>query len=193
MLIEDVIGGEVSFSTKQALQIVRECSDFLKVSGHLPLYKALPSTYQDFQKVKVRKKQSKNIVNEVFNHAFQQEFPAIAQRAIYCYAYKPQLIENTDLFYVFPKNGFKFLYSTEVENSTENFKQVIETLLDSFEDQAKVVDIVSDVVRYTYSHEKLFEGILSKSEIILYNVPYYYAVRVKACLDYSVFTNPYKI
>ena len=44
--------------------------------------------------------------------------------------------------------------------------------------------IIADLLQYTYISDTLNEGIKSQAEIILYNIPFYYAVRANT-IDYG--------
>ena len=94
------------------------------------------------------------------------------------------ITENVEPFYVFPANGFKFLYSKEVDNSTENYKQVFESILDTV-GEASGKDIFTDLLRFTYISENLANGIESGAEIIIYGIPYYYAIRESQIDNYD--------
>lgn len=185
MIIEDLIGSSVGIGVKEVQTIKADCSQFLKESAGLPLLKALPTAYFNFHKVKVRLQKRKDSVNEVFERAFGSTFVNLRQRAIFTYPAAPAITETTEPFYVFPVNGYKYLYSKEVTNSSNDYKRVVDTLFEQFEDQQQASDIVTDLLKYTYSATSLHEGIVSNSEIILYGIPFYYAVRASACQGYT--------
>ena len=167
--------------------IKRRCDQFLEESGGFPLVKQLPHTYEDFQKVKVRKRKHSNTFSSTFNGAFKDELYDLRERAIFANGlinYEHEIQESFDLFYVFPINGYKFLYSKEVENSTENYKQVFESIFDQLsEESAK--DVFTDLLRFSYLSENLAEGISSNAEIIMYGIPYYYAIRESQIYNYD--------
>lgn len=185
MIIEDLIGSGIGVGVREVQLIKSECSQFLKESASLPLLKTLPNTYYNFHKVKVRLQKRKDSVTEVFERAFGQTFVNIRQRSVFAYPSPQPIAEGVDQFYIFPVNGYKFLYSKEVTNSSSDYKRMVDTLFEQFEDQNKASEMVSDLLKYTYSSASLHEGIVSDSEIILYGIPYYYAVRVDACQGYS--------
>jgi len=160
------------------------CSQFIHESAGLPLFKALPATYSDLHRVKVRMQKKTSLVSEAFNQAFN-DFYNLRQRAIFAYATPPALTEGTDSFYVFPVDGYKFLYSKAVTNSGQDYQQVVDTLIEKVDDISKATDIVTDLLKYSYTSENLHEGIVSESEIILYGIPQYYVVRVSACQNYA--------
>jgi len=159
--------------------IKQQCFQFLEESYGFPLYKSLPSTYQDFQKVKVRYKKQNSIIGETFNSAFDSQ---ISQRAVFANGGKTfHRNEGENSFYIFPINGYRYLYSSEVENSNLDYQAVFDSLCEKFDTQ-KTMDIVTEMMRYTYTDNNLSEGISNGCEIILFDIPYYYAVR--ANVDY---------
>jgi hypothetical protein len=187
MLIEDLIGTNVGVGIQEIQTIKRECSQFLTEAAGSPLLKALPETYFNFHKVKVRLQKRHDQVSEVFERAFGSEFANLRQRAVFSYPVKPHIHEGSDLFYVFPINGYKYLYSKEVSNSGTEYQHVIDTMCEQFDDPSQASDLVSDLLKYTYVSDNLREGIAADSEIILYGIPYYYAIRVNACREYAPF------
>lgn len=185
MLITELLGQDLPSISSHELDILkRSCSQFLTDSQHLPLYKSLPHTYKDFHRVKVRQQKLSGKVDEAFNHAFQENFTNIRQRAIFASPIRPSQSAEHDPFYIFPLNGYKFLYSKEVKNSNADYQHVVDTLVEQF-DQSEAMDLVSDILKYTYTQTNLVEGLESGSEIILYGVPAYYAVRVSALHSYQ--------
>lgn len=163
-------------------KIAKECSTFLRESQGLPLFKTLPSAYDDLQKVKVRKHRSTTKFSETFNEAFEEEIRDLRQRAVFANSKIMETTQDDNLFYVFPKNGYKFMYSTEVTHSTNDYQQVFDSIFEQFEDK-KAEQLIHDLLKFTYTHDNLYEGLVKEVEIILYNIPYYYSARVDA-FDY---------
>jgi hypothetical protein len=185
MLIQELIGETSKFGSREINTLKAKCTQFLHESAALPLYKLLPKTYGDFHRVKVRQKHTDDKISEAFNRAFGTQFHNLRQRAIFASGVEPIATDDAEPFYVFPVDGYKFLYSREVTNSNSNYNQVIDALFEQFEDSGKVIEIVTDVLKYTYVRENLAEGIVSDSEIILYGIPCYYAVRVAKVPPYG--------
>ena len=184
MLVEDLFAR--NSPVKEYQDIIRtDCAQFLSESCGLPLHKALPNTYSDFQKVKVRFKRTENYVGSAFNKAFINETPKLSQRAIFAYSTPPLLESDMDLFYVFPIDKYKFLYSREVTNSNSDYKQVMDIMLEAFDSMDKATEMVTDLLKYTYSNTQLYEGLMANAEVILYGIPFYYAIRVNSVPDYS--------
>lgn len=160
----------------------KECSIFLKESQGQPILKNLPSTYEDFHKVKLRQRKKKGEFYKTFNEAFDN-IPNLRQRSITVNGESTFVAENkeTEPFFIFPIDGYKFMYSLEVMNSKQDYKDAFEKIVEIFEDK----EIVEDLLKYTYTSKNLLEGIEHGSEIIIYNIPYCYAIR--ANIDYMTF------
>jgi len=164
-----------------------QCSEFIIESDGHPLIKNLPSSYNDFHKVKVRKRKSQDGFTEAFNDAFEDEHQSLRQRSIFANGISSyQMHEDTSVepFYVFPINGFKFMYSREVEYSDQDYKQVFESVFEQLGDE-KGHDVLTDLLRFTYVSANLAEGIDSGAEIILYGIPYYYAIKAESYPSYQ--------
>ena len=185
MLVEDLLHKD-DILINQKYHIIRtECSQFLEESSGIPIHKILPNTYDDIQKVKARFKKKTDDVTNCFNKAFEHEASNLRQRAIFAYTTPPIITEDLDLFYIFPINHYKILYSPEVTHSNSNYKQVIDTLFETFSDINEATDIITDILKYTYSTQNLYEGLTSSAEIIFHGIPYYYAVRVTSEIAYK--------
>ncbi len=158
-------------STDIFINLIRECSEFLERSHGCPLKKYLPETYADIHRVKVRKRQGSDQFNRKFNEAFDKETHLLRQRAVF--ANGTQAVEEgQEMFYILPPNGFKFLYSTEVENSSKQYQSVFESILDVDDGET-----FKELLKFTYTSDNLQEGLEAGAEIIVYNIPYFYAVR----------------
>ncbi len=163
--------------------IRNNCSQFIGESVGMPIVKNLPETYSDFQKVKVRKRKQSNTFADTFNVAFSDEMMNLRERAVFVNG--TVLTENQcDAFYVFPVNGYEYLYSKEVENSKEGYRQVYESIFDTFDDES-AKSTFTDLLRFTYVSEDLATGITSGAEIIIYGIPYYYVVRESSVENYD--------
>lgn len=176
MLVRDILEHNTAENIiGQLLEV--DCSVFLRESRGLPLYRSLPSSYDDFHRVKVRLQKRKDGVSEVFERAFGQDFSNLRQRAVFASSVKPVVEENVEPFYVFPIDGYKFLYSKEVTNSNNDYRSVIDKLVSELGNLNEATDIVTDLLKYTYATSNLYEGMAAGSEVIFYSIPYYYAVR----------------
>lgn len=172
----------------EAITILRtRCSAFLRESQGHPLIRNLSSSYSDFHKVKVRKRKSDDSFTEAFNGAFIEEHYDLRQRAIFAngiQSFQASVDPLQEAFYVFPVDGYKYMYSREVEHSGSEYKNVFEAVFSQLGD-GKANEVLTDLLRFTYTSTNLAEGISHGAEIILYGIPYYYAVRASTYPSYS--------
>lgn len=168
--------------------IREECSIFLNESKNIPLIKSLNIGDKNVRKVKVRikKKNVNNDIVESFNNAFSTTYNNIYGRAIFCNGKHKQLKKNDmdEEVYVFPINGFKFLYNPNVEYHME-YEKTLKTL----EENMSELDpdrLLTEMIEYSYaSGANLDTALLSDKEIIIYNIPYFYAVKKNKFSTYS--------
>lgn len=156
--------------------INKRCSDFIQESQNEPVYKNLPSTYNDVHRVKIRLKNNANEVDDQFNAAFS--YYKLRQRAIFASGTVDNLTghEGLESFYIFPIDGYKFMYNPAVLNSTEELGDVFDSISERISPSA-VGGVIQDMLEISYTHVNLLDGINSGVEILFYNIPYYYAVR----------------
>lgn len=172
---------------QEELRILKtRCSQFLEDSNSLPLLKNLPETYGDFHKVKVRKRKGEDDFTETFNEAFEEEHTDLWQRAVFANGLTSFEPEDGDFetFFIFPINGYKYMYCAEVENSSQEYKQVFDNIFEEFGSE-KGQDVITDLLRFTYVQEELDKGIETGAEIVIYNIPFYYAIRTSSIGDYD--------
>lgn len=186
MLVEHILDVKKVLPPKDVYTIKTECSQFLQESQGLPVFRALPTAYDTFQRVKARQKHLNDNVSQAFNTAFSDRFHNIVARGVFTQSVIMERDGGLEPFYIFPIDGYKFAYSKGVQNANVNFKSVFETLSSTTED---AFSITSDLIKYTYTTKRLKEGIESDSEIIFYNIPYFYAVRVSDVGRYSTLIN----
>lgn len=193
MRVDDLIQPD---DAREELHILTErCSEYIDDSGGKPLLKNLPSEYGDFHKVKVRfrKKLPENSSDftETFNEAFEQELHNLRQRAVFAngeVSFESADTDDLEPFYIFPIDGYRFMYSKEVENSSEDYQTVFDAIFEQFGSD-KGNEVITDLLKFTYTSAKLEEGIDSGSEIIIYNIPYFYAVRASTVENYNSLLN----
>lgn len=160
------------------------CSTFINESQQHPLVKHLPTRYQDCQRVKVRQSNTQNYMSTPFNEAFDQQARNIQQRAIFARTVTLYEQPTMDEFYIFPIDGYKFIYSKEVSNSLSAFSPVFDSLVEQYgENEGE--ELLTELLRFSYTNKNLAEGISSGSEIVLYNIPFYYAVRASNVPSYQ--------
>jgi hypothetical protein len=180
MLTSDIITQTNEFSI-----IMERCSVFISNSNRIPIFKNLPTSYSDCKRVKVRKQKTQDYISTPFNEAFDEKTYNLRQRAIFTNG-KPSFIAEHDThepFYIFPIDGYKFIYSKEVKNSTTDYKTVYEAITNKYGNNCGN-QMLTDILKFSYTSTNLAEGIVSGSEIILYNIPFYYAVKVSSISSY---------
>lgn len=167
--------------------IYQRVDRFLAESQGIPLLKNLPKAYGHFHKVKVRQKKPTQFA-ETFNTGFE-DVARLHQRAIF--ANGPSSFEqssdpNQQPYYIFPINGYKSMYSAEMRHSNVQYKQVFDALFEQFgNDKEQAIGVISDLLKYTYTKDNLHEGIKGGAEIIIYGIPYYYAIQQADFVKYE--------
>lgn len=180
MLVCDIL-----CETKQSVivQLIRQCcSDFLVESQYQPVYKILPSSYGNWKRVKVRKQKKQTEITSTFNKAFESIYDDIALRSVCSDTNIVDIPDDHSAYYIFPLNGFKYLYNTTVTKYTQNLRETVGVLNDGCDDE-----LVLDVLAYSYKNTQLTTGIRNNAEIIFYNIPAYYAVNTTSISNYSIF------
>mgnify|MGYP003116425948 CR=1 FL=1 len=170
--------------------IHKECSDFLQFSNGTPLVKCLPTTGSDMRKVKVRKKNSFDSLDHIFNMVFS-DHENIRQRCIFANTEKSlsslQPVDNEETFYIFPKNGFLFKFNPNINRSSLEFQETIDKLI-ALVGETDAFSKMKDVVNYGYSSgdaHSIEYALNSDCEIIIHGIPYFFAVRKSSVKSYS--------
>lgn len=180
---------------REEIQYLAErCSEFFEESKGVPLLKNLPSEYGDFHRVKVRKrkkrKDDESHFAERFNDVFEHDVRDLRERAVFANgeeSFEPADQDGLEPFYIFPIDGYHYMYCTEVENSSTDYKTVFDAIFEQF-GSVKGNEVVADLLKFTYTSTNLQEGIRQGAEIIIYNIPYFYAVRSSTVDDYEQLT-----
>lgn len=166
--------------------LVTECSQFLDSTKTVFLEKQLPIHGEGFRKVKVRKKNKHDFFVDVFNKSFS-EHKNIFHRSIFANSQNPFVDPSLyEAFYIFPIDGYKFIYNPTVKNAALEYQQNIQNLMRRVSKDS-AIDIFATVIKQSYLSENLSEGIKLGAEIIIYNIPYYYAIRKNIIDDYNNF------
>lgn len=160
--------------------IKEECGLFLVESAGKPIIKALPRTLDGYRRVKVRKKKVKDEFIESFNESFFMEYTDIRNRAVFVNGRQVEDKDN-ELFYIFPVDGYSFMYNKEVFDSSDAYKKSFHTLIESFGER-EGIEIFKDMLQYSYKYNDLPNAIDSGCEIIIYDISHYYAIR-KTLID----------
>lgn len=177
MLIADVC--DFDEHTQLINTVCAQCSEFISEAKGNFVYKALPSEYNNIQKVKVRHHVCRTPIDQAFNEAFHENFDGVATRGVVASTRVPISESNTtDVFCVLPVNGYKYIYNKDGA-TTSTFGDVF-SMLNNQSTSGSALKITSDLVRYTYTQDRLNEGLASADEIVFFKIPYYYAVRVRS-------------
>jgi hypothetical protein len=157
--------------------ITEECLEFLRESKGNYLVKNLPKVYMGFTKVKVRINRKKTPFIENFNRAFEDTRKDFYGSSIFAYSDESLLTNEKEKepFYIFPVDGYKFVYNPQVLKASEEL------------DKPELKEVVTDLVTLSYKTSKLNEALSNDCEIIVYGVPYYYAVRKSLVENYYSF------
>lgn len=167
-------------------RIAEECSEFLLNSKGQPLVKTLKKNTANFRKVKVRTKFQKNDFIEAFNEAFEEEYRNIYGRSIFCNGdHSVEYSDEYEKVYVIPTNGFRYLYNPNI-TFIEEYKKIYEKLSCRMS-EANAESLFVDMIEYSYKNNtsSFAEASFSQKEIIIYGIPYYYAVKVNKFPSYS--------
>jgi len=170
------------------IQIIRECSGFLRESCGEALIKYLPIDSPDSLKVKLRKQRTSTDFDKLFNLVFM-DHPDLRQRCVFSNGVTGarHMNNNSDLeaFYIFPIDGYKFIYSPNVDESRIQYGEMLLNIVDAMGDETKAFKTFVDVLNYDYTSEDLATGISSGCEIILYGFTHFYAIRASSVKRYS--------
>lgn len=167
------------------------CSQFLSDSDGHPLYKRLVPTYGNFSRVKIRYSPNKKqeAVIEAVDRAFKDKFGIsdIHRRALFATSLIPTISEGDNLnnYYIFPVNGYQYLYNSEI-STPENRKQTFTDLFENFSNEiTSCQEVISQLVDYSYTNTNLVNGIERGSEIIIFNIPHYFAINTNTVRSYD--------
>jgi len=177
MLLDTILHhSDLPLTSHQINTIRIHCTQFIKESKGVPLLRELPRHVGYFSKIKVRHKRGSGI-SELFNKAFNSRLDKLYERAIFAVGSSiiPQEINN--LYYVFPVNGYKYLYhKNNYGNAEQRIKELVEKIMPLFSQPESAEEIVTDLLKYSYVNTNLYEGITDGCEIIVYDIPCYYVV-----------------
>ena len=176
-------------STYSLSNIIRaECGEYLRLSEGLPLFKTLPSSYGAFKRVKVRFQKAKDPTSAVFEAAFGHNKPGFRERVVITYPTPQEVLETHDLYYIFPVDGFRYMFSPMVRDSNVDIGGVVNTLIERL-DFTEGSSLAADLLQYSYQNTNLVEGLRSEAEILLFDLPNFLAVRVDIDPHYNIISN----
>lgn len=165
--------------------ILKDCSEFLSKAGNNPLYKLLPTGGEGFRKIKIRKKnRHEHSFERYFDMAFGHQYKDLRLRSMIAQSKTPD--NNNPLlepFYVFPINGFRILYNQQIED----YNSYIKTLEGILQNTGSMEQLLKNLFEYAYVEGEIVDAIKSGSDILIYDIPYYYAVRKSLIRSYDNF------
>lgn len=165
--------------------ILNECSEFLLRSECRPLYRPLQISGDGFRRVKIRKKASyAHRYDEYFDLAFKHKREDLRLRSLIAQTQTTPVMDAAlERFYVFPINGYKILYSQQIKDYSEYLK-----LLESVLSDTDMADsILKKLFQNAYQEDSIIDAMDTGSNILVYNIPYYYAIRESLIVDYKAF------
>jgi len=157
--------------------IKKECSDFLSITSVYPALKAFDDHGKYFRKVKVRHKKKPVGFIRIIGDALQKEHRNIHMRSVVVNGPHSEK-DGMKTHYIFPKNGFKFLFNPRI-NDHEEYRYSYTKLLGlDLVDKGKALEMMEDSIEYAYTSDNtsLNDALKSKKEIIFYGMQYYYTV-----------------
>lgn len=165
--------------------ILKDCSEFLSKAGNSPLYKLLPTSGEGFRKIKIRKKnRHEHSFERYFDMAFGHQYKDLRLRSMIAQSKEPDnknpLLEP---FYVFPTNGFKILYNQQIDD----YASYIKNLEGILHNTGSMEQLLKSLFEYAYVEGDILEAVKSGSDILVYDIPYYYAVRKSLVQSYDNF------
>jgi len=167
--------------------IRNECGRFIKESQGMPLFKSLPRSYDDFKRIKVRKKRltGDSQLSAIFEKVLGID---LYRRTMFASSIYPELGNNSDLdaFYVFPVDKYKFLYNDEVKNTSGNYGALLGTLLEEMTNE-EANQVLGELLKFTSLKDDLAGGLRSGAEIVFFGIPRYYAIRTLMIPSYKRF------
>lgn len=170
MLLKDV-SPQPPHITDFAAIIQTECQQFVKETNR-PLFKQL-LIEDEFKRVKNRYQAP---VTESYATLLSEALSATGAHV----RLERSVIASSEPgnYYVFPVDGYRYAYHP----GTRNLKEHVDGLL-----QAVSEDLVRDVLLAQNMTTNLHEALSERIECIVYNIPYFYAVRADQIPNYPQF------
>lgn len=155
---------------------IYECSDYIKESDGNLLYKCLPQRETPVSKVKIRKRNYNNQIEELFDIAFQEENSA-RQRSLTAHTREVDC-DNGIGYYVFPINGYDYLFNRQIFNLRKEYSDILEHISGESVSVFQL-ELLRDLLKNNYQDSNLIVAFEHACEIMFYNIPYYYAVEME--------------
>lgn len=153
----------------QLLHIYKECNQFIIESQNNPIYKHFEKT-DTIIKIKARKRLNKS--DSVFSDAF--DYKDLQQRSVNTYTTNVSQ-DNKNSYYIFIPNGYDFIYNPNVINS--DIYQTVEKSLNP--------TVLTNIIKQQYQTTDLHQAFNHSTEILFYNVSYFYGINTRAVTSYQ--------
>jgi hypothetical protein len=167
MYISDLFGTGQVLQSGQLFPIRNGCSDFLRESQGRPVFKHLPNCVKVCTKVKVRHKTSPILERFTSANVIQDSKAFVDTTTI--------PIPNVRNYWIFPANGYKYLFNPNVIDYTTSINKILENVSD--------VDVVDELIKELYLSDNLNVALMTETQILWYKISHFYAV------DCSMFRN----
>lgn len=165
-----------------------ECSEFINNCGGFPMYKNLPSSREGFIRVKARhRKIPDHAFSDAFNTAFKNQTNNLLSKSIFCNS-KEALPSDHEKYYIFPINGYRILYSQNEKNSSATYQKALMEILDIVAEK-QAISLLTTILSDDYTDDKLENALSQDREIIIYNIPYFFAIKCSLFPNISDYKN----
>jgi hypothetical protein len=183
MLINDILPSDSSHHLGEIRRVIHsECSQFITESKGVPLVKSLDSQIGLFKRVKVRQRNRNNPIGSIFEEA--TNVFAIRERSLIANGLASDIVEeDCSEYFVFPLDGYSYIYSKDIQNSAEVYSRALENLKEAVGTGAG--EIAADLVKMSYKTGNLSEALKTGCEILIYDTPAFYAVSAEAFPNYT--------
>lgn len=164
----------------------QHCQQFLLESEGLPLVKYLPKNKDGFCKVKLR---HQNKTAMPFVGALNESLKGVVSvdnifnRSLRANGYSGQQLQTNDLdlFYVFPIDGYRYVYNPSIQRHERELYESYNVLSQT----ESGLGIFQDLIKMVYRNDRLNEAISSGAEVLIYGIQAYYALRATIVSDYE--------
>lgn len=154
--------------------IMKECSSYLNQYEGPPFIKWIPNSAADDRtilKIKLRHRKNHSTFDDYFNYALSKK--GLRQKALFI---KNDPENNSSPYFIIPPNGYQTLYSSMVHDSKELEEKLFKPLL-TLNCVETIKSLFKEVLELHYTDTDPSQAIVQNREVILYNVPYVYAIK----------------
>lgn len=157
--------------------ILLECREFLSECNGIPLYKSFNSCseleFKSHQKVKIRSKNVSSAYDDIIDDIIDDivEYKNFKNRSLVTTTVRP--IDEINSYYVFIPDSFKCM---NVKPGIDSNIGETYDLIDSSVDNIQLT--IDNLFAYSYEYGNLSKAIQYDNDIIFYNIPYYYCIKI---------------